>query len=288
MNIKEFKSWLDHRSQLSLDSPLEKPLIMGILNITPDSFSDGGMFLSTDSACRQAIHMLRQGADIIDIGGQSTKPGTLPVPLDVELQRVIPVIRGIRVYSNVCISIDTDKPEVMEAAVTAGANIINDVSALGRHGALAMAAKLAVPVCLMHMKGEPYTMQQNPHYSDGVMSEIVHFFTDRIDKCIEAGIEKRHLILDPGFGFGKSDLDNLCLVNKLDKFTALKIPLLLGVSRKSTLGTLLGKEVGERLIGGIALAVYATLKGVGIIRTHDVDETNQALKLVALVSQANY
>ncbi|MGC1183021.1 dihydropteroate synthase [Legionella sp.] len=286
MNSIQFKSWLTQRGQLSLNCHFEKPLIMGILNVTPDSFSDGGKFFAMERACEHGFHLITQGADLIDVGGQSSKPGAKAVPTEVELDRVIPVIKHLRANSDICISIDTDKPEVMEAAVDAGANVINDINALEKQGALAMAAKLAVPVCLMHMQGEPQTMQQNPHYSEGVLNEVMKFFVTRIETCLHAGIDKKNLILDPGFGFGKRVEDNLCLVNKLDFFSTLKLPLLLGVSRKSTIGAVLNKEVNDRLIGGIALAVYAALKGVGIIRTHDVDETNQALTLIERVCQA--
>lgn len=286
MNSKQFIDWLAHRSQFFPGSHPEKPLIMGILNVTPDSFSDGGKFLSLDRACEQAFHLITQGADLIDVGGQSTKPGAPSVPVEVELNRVMPVIKHIRTNSDICISIDTNKPEVMEAAVDAGVNVINDVYALRTEGALAMAEKLAVPVCLMHMQSEPQNMQQNPHYPEGVFSAVMQFFVERIATCERVGIDRRHLILDPGFGFGKQVQDNLSLVNKLDCFAELKIPLLLGVSRKSTIGAVLSKEVGERMIGSIALAVYAALKGVGIIRTHDVDETNQALQMIDRVCQA--
>jgi dihydropteroate synthase len=288
LNSTQFISWLHHRSDDHAFSFYpEKPLIMGILNVTPDSFSDGGKFFSLDKACEQAYSLVHQGADLIDIGGESTKPGSFPVPLDVELNRVLPLIKCIRDNSDICISIDTYKPEVMQAAVQAGANIINDVYALRAPGALDMAAKLEVPVCLMHMQGKPQNMQQSPHYSDGVVNEIMRFFKQRIAACVTAGIEKKKLILDPGFGFGKGIEDNLYLMKKLEGFLAFELPLLLGVSRKSTLGKVLNKEVQDRLIGSIALSVYAALKGVGIIRVHDVDETNQALIIIERISRAN-
>lgn len=287
MNSTQFISWLAERRQLSSDRRPEKPLIMGILNVTPDSFSDGGKFLSMDRACEQAFHLMSQGADLIDVGGQSTKPGSLSVSVDDELSRVIPVIEHIRAHSDICISIDTNKPEVMDAAIKSGADVINDVYALRTKGALEMAAELAVPVCLMHMQGEPQTMQQNPSYPEGVLVAVQQFFVARINASLNAGIDKNNLILDPGFGFGKSVQDNLYLVNRLNCFAEFELPLLLGVSRKSTIGALLDKEVGDRVIGGVALAVYAALKGVGIIRTHDVDETHQALNIIDKVSQAN-
>jgi len=260
---------------------------MGILNVTPDSFFDGGKFLSMDRACEQAFHLITQGADLIDVGGQSTRPGAQQVSVDVELNRVIRVIEQIRINSDVCISIDTNKPEVMEAAINAGADVINDIYALRTNGALAMAAQLDVPVCLMHMQGEPHNMQQDPHYPDGVLNEVMNFFKTRIIECERAGIKKENLILDPGFGFGKRVHDNLHLVNKLDEFAALQMPLLLGVSRKSTIGAVLAKDVDKRLTGSIAVAVYAALKGIGIIRTHDVDETHQALHMIDMICQAN-
>ncbi|KTC81197.1 dihydropteroate synthase [Legionella cherrii] len=285
MNIKQFSGWLERQPFLK-NSP-EKPLIMGILNVTPDSFSDGGKFLSIGRACEHAFHLISQGADLIDIGGQSTRPGAQSVPIDAELNRVIPVIEQIRANSDVCISIDTNKPEVMEAAVAAGANVINDVYALRSQGALEMAAKLAVPVCLMHMQGEPHNMQHQPYYPHGVLTEVTQFFSERIAECERVGIKKTNIILDPGFGFGKQVQDNLLLVKNLDSFATFAMPLLLGVSRKSTIGAVLAKEVGERLIGSIAVAVYAALKGASIIRTHDVDETNQALHMITMIGKAD-
>ena len=259
---------------------------MGVLNITSDSFFDGGSFLSMHRACEHAFNLIVQGADIIDIGGESTKPGAIEVPLDLELSRVIPVIQQIRANSDICISIDTYKPEVMKAAVHAGANIINDIYALRKDGALEMARTLNVPVCLMHMQGKPQNMQENPTYPDGVMSDLIHFFSERLDACMHAGINRKQLILDPGFGFGKRVKDNLILINKLNELCQFKLPILLGVSRKSTIGAVLGKKAAQRLIGSIALAVYAAQKGVSIIRTHDVDETNQALQMIEAVNQS--
>ncbi|KTC92003.1 dihydropteroate synthase [Legionella cincinnatiensis] len=285
MNSKQFMSWLQR--QLVPDSLFENPLIMGILNVTPDSFSDGGQFLSVNHACEHAFQLIAQGVDIIDIGGQSTRPGAQQVSVDVELKRVIPIIEQLRFNSDICISIDTNKPEVMEAAVNAGANLINDVYALRTDGALAMAAKLAVPICLMHMQGEPQNMQNEPYYSEGVLTAILSFFKERIAECERQGIDRQNIILDPGFGFGKHIQDNLLLVKKLDIFASFGLPLLLGASRKSTIGAILGKEVNDRLIGSIAVAVYAALKGVGIIRTHDVDETKQALHMINMICRAN-
>lgn len=287
MNSIQFAGWLERQSQPSLEKMSEKPLIMGILNVTPDSFSDGGEFLSVDKACERAFQLISQGADLIDIGGQSTRPGAQHVSLDLELNRVIPVIEKIRAYSDICISIDTNKPEIMDAAVHSGANIINDIYALRSKGALEMAAQLAVPVCLMHMQGEPHNMQHNPYYLEGVLHEVSQFFMERIAECERVGIKRNNIILDPGFGFGKQVKDNLLLVKNIDSFATFKMPLLLGVSRKSTIGAVLAKEVGERLIGSIAVAIYAVLKGAGIIRTHDVDETLQALHLITMIDQAD-
>jgi dihydropteroate synthase len=282
---EQFIGWLEQKSQPDVHAYFRKPLIMGILNVTSDSFFDGGHYLSMDRACEHAFNLIAQGADIIDIGGESTKPGAVQVPLDVELSRIVPVIEHIRKNSDVCISIDTSKPQVMSAAVHAGANIINDVYALKRDGALATAAQLGVPVCLMHMQGEPNTMQNHPFYPDGVMSELMHFFYERINACEQAGIKRNRLIIDPGFGFGKLVEHNLSLMSKLNELNEFDLPVLLGISRKSTIGAVLGKEVEQRLIGSITLTVYAALKGVGIIRTHDVDETNQALLMVDAVNQ---
>lgn len=261
---------------------------MGVLNVTSDSFSDGGKYLSLDRACEHAYNLIAHGADIIDIGGESTKPGAVAVPLDIELARVIPVIEQIRKHSEICISIDTYKPEVMKAAVVAGANIINDVYALRNEGAEAAAAELGVPVCLMHMKGNPLNMQENPQYPEGVISEIMHFFRERIASCNAAGINLNRIIIDPGFGFGKLVNNNLQLIHKLDEFAEFNLPVLLGVSRKNTIGKVLNQETHQRLIGSITLAIYAALKGVGILRTHDVDEMRQALLMLDAISNMEY
>lgn len=260
---------------------------MGVLNVTPDSFFDGGNYLAVDNALQHALSLIQQGADIIDIGGESAKPYAKQVSLEVELTRVIPVIKKLRRESDVCISIDTYKPEVMQAAVEAGANIINDIYALRQPGALTMAAQLAVPVCLMHMQGEPSNMQQNPYYRHGVVDEICQFFTERIKACELAGINKNLLLLDPGFGFGKLIKDNLQLVYNLQEFFTLGMPILLGISRKNTIGAILDKETDQRLIGSLTLALFSAMKGVGILRTHDVDETRQALKILEMLYQEN-
>ena len=282
MNREQFQHWC-HQSVVPTVQTLtyvQKPLIMGVLNVTPDSFSDGGDFLNVSHAYDRAQEMIAEGVDIIDIGGESSKPGAVPVSSAEELARVIPVIERIRAASDVCISIDTYKAEVMDAAVSAGATLINDIKALTDKGALATAARLNVPVCLMHMRGEPQSMQNNPHYSMDVVEEINDFFQQRITACVHAGISLEHLILDPGFGFGKSVAHNLCILNRLGEFQQHHLRLLLGVSRKSTLGAVLQRQVFELLPGGLALAVFAALQGVTIIRTHDVDATSQALKMI--------
>ncbi|KGP64336.1 dihydropteroate synthase [Legionella norrlandica] len=280
MNSEQFLGWLERKSQLNSSNIFEKPLIMGVLNVTSDSFYDGGKYLSMDRACEHALQLIAHGADLIDIGGESTKPGAMQVPLDVELSRVIPVIKQLRKVTDVCISVDTNKPEVMERAVEAGANIINDIYALRKEGALAMAAKLGVPVCLMHMQGDPQNMQDDPSYPEGIMTNLCHFFEERIEACQKIGLDKKKLILDPGFGFGKRVKDNLELIYHLNELHSFGLPILLGVSRKSTIGVILNKEVEQRLIGSITVGIYAALKGVAIIRTHDVEETNQALTMV--------
>lgn len=285
MNAHQFDNWLVQEHQLS-PSRFKKPLLMGIVNVTSDSFSDGGLYLAEDKAIRYALHLIEQGADIIDVGGESTKPGALQVPLDRELERVIPVIEQLRQHTDVCISIDTYKPDVMKAAINAGAHLINDIYALRQEGALSMAAQLSAPICLMHMQGMPQTMQTNPVYKDGVVQDVVDFFAERIHACNEVGIEKNRLLLDPGFGFGKQVVHNMALLRQLDDLKQLNIPLLLGMSRKSTIGTLLNKEVDKRLVGSITLAVYSALKGVRILRVHDVDETNQALQMLDAIYQS--
>lgn len=259
---------------------LRKPLVMGILNVTPDSFSDGARYLEPKQAFLHAQRMLEQGADIIDIGGESTKPGAEEVSFEEELKRVIPVIERLRAISDICISIDTCKAEVMQAAINAGASFINDITALTRDGSLDVAARLNVPVCLMHMQGTPKSMQNNPHYANDIIDEINLFFQQRIEVCLSAGLLRERLILDPGFGFGKTVQHNLSMVKRLTEFQQHGLPIMLGVSRKSTIGAVLQKSEVERLSGGLAATVFAALQGVSIIRTHDVDETNQALQMV--------
>jgi dihydropteroate synthase len=257
---------------------------MGILNVTPDSFSDGGDFVQPAEALERARQMVEEGVDIIDIGGESTRPGSRSVSIDEELERVIPVIRKIAAELPVPISIDTSKAEVMREAVAAGAGMINDVMALQADGALEAARDAAVPVCLMHMQGEPRSMQHNPEYSD-VLSEVESFFQQRIAACDAIGIPRERLLLDPGFGFGKLLEHNLDLLCHLERFTTLGLPLLVGISRKSMVGAILDDApVDERLYGSLAAAVMAMERGAAIIRVHDIKPTVDALKIVQAVT----
>lgn len=271
MNNQAFNSWI-HQSRRS-------PLVMGVLNVTYDSFSDGGQFVCPKLAFERAQIMIEQGADIIDVGGESSRPGAVPISADEELRRVIPVIERIRAFSDVCISVDTHKPRVMREAIQAGASWINDITALTSEGALETVAELKVPVCLMHMKGTPLTMQDNPDYVD-ILQEINGFFEARIQACLNVNIDRRLLILDPGFGFGKSVQHNLDLIRHFDHFEQHGLPLMIGISRKSTLGILLNQDIHQRMSGGIALTVFAVLQGASMVRTHDVLETKQALMIL--------
>lgn len=264
---------------------LAQPRVMGILNVTPDSFSDGGRFLAPEAALEQADRMAGEGADIIDVGGESTRPGALELPVQEELDRVMPVIEAIVERDDVAVSIDTSKPEVMRAAVAAGAGLINDVFALRREGALEAAAGLDAAICLMHMQGTPGTMQERPEYAD-LPGDIIDFLAGRVRACRDAGIDAGRLVVDPGFGFGKTDRHNLTILANLDEFRALKLPILVGLSRKRTLGGITGKGPGERLAAGLAAAVIAVTNGANIVRTHDVGPTVDALKFVDAVMQA--
>ena len=267
----------------SLD--LSVPCVMGILNVTPDSFSDGGKYTAVDRALQQLGQMMAEGAAILDIGGESTRPGAQPVSVDEELARVIPVIEAIRNESDIPISIDTSKPEVMSAAVQSGADMVNDVCALQIPGAVETVARLQVPVCLMHMQGEPRTMQASPQYDD-LIKDIKKFLSERVDICVAAGVKREHIVLDPGFGFGKTPEHNMSLIKHLQDFRWLGLPVLAGVSRKSTIGYILNKEVDERLYGSIALATMALMNGASIIRSHDVGATMDAIKLVQAMNLA--
>jgi len=261
------------------------PAVMGILNVTPDSFSDGGCYDNPNIALRQAATMADEGAGIIDIGGESTRPGAAEVSVQQELDRVIPVIEAVRGISDVPISVDTSKPEVMRAAVAAGAAMINDVRALQEEGALAAAADLEVPVCIMHMQGQPRSMQEAPLYDD-VVAEVAAFLEARIDACTRAGIAEELLIVDPGFGFGKTHAHNILLLANLRELAVRGRPLLVGVSRKSTLGELTQREVDQRMPASVAAAVVAVMQGAGIIRAHDVSATVDALRVARAVMEA--
>ena len=257
---------------------------MGILNVTPDSFSDGNRYAETGAALARAARMVEEGAAIIDVGGESTRPGAEGVDESVEIARVVPVIEGIAATLDIAISIDTSKPRVMAAAVAAGACIVNDVYALRAPGARAFAAASGVGVCLMHMKGEPRTMQDNPQYDD-VAAEVAEFLRHERDECIRAGIAREAIALDPGLGFGKGLGHNLTLLKSLAHFAGLGSPLLVGVSRKSFIGRVLGRAVDERLYGGLGLAALAVSQGARIIRTHDVAATCDAVGMVSAVLQ---
>jgi dihydropteroate synthase len=265
---------------------LTRPVVMGILNVTPDSFSDGARYASTEAALARAARMIEEGAAIIDVGGESTRPGADAVEESVELARVIPVIEGIAAVSQVAISIDTSKPTVMQAAVAAGACIINDVYALRAPGAREVAARSRAGVVLMHMQGEPRTMQDSPRYGD-VVAEVLQFLQQQRDACVAAGIAVESIAVDPGFGFGKQLPHNLALLRELPRFAALEAPLLVGVSRKNVIGKILGRGVNDRLYGGLGLAALAVIHGARIIRTHDVEATRDAIGTVTAVLQGH-
>ncbi|WP_281545664.1 dihydropteroate synthase [Grimontia sp. SpTr1] len=264
---------------------LSSPQVMGILNVTPDSFSDGGKFNRLDTALKHAEAMLKAGATILDIGGESTRPGAADVSLEDELERVIPAIEAIRSRFDCWISIDTSKAAVMREAVASGADIINDVRALQEAQALEEAAKANVPVCLMHMQGQPRTMQTNPTYDD-LLGDIFTFFEGRISACEHVGIEREKIILDPGFGFGKTLTHNYQLLAKLEDFHQFGLPVLAGMSRKSMIFKLLEKSPTEILGGSLACATIAAMKGAQIIRVHDVAETSDVVRVVNTMREA--
>jgi len=255
---------------------LSRPRVMGILNVTPDSFSDGGRYSRVDTALAQARRMVQEGAAIIDVGGESTRPGAAGVSVEEEQRRVIPVIEALSAELSVPVSIDTSKPELMHKAVSAGAGLINDVMALREPGALQVARDSCVPVCLMHMQGRPRTMQADPKYAD-VLADVLSFLNGRVDACVEAGIPAERILIDPGFGFGKSTRHNFELLRNLDRFLAVGTPVLVGISRKSMIGAVLGRPVDERLYGSLAAAVIAAGSGASIVRVHDVGPTVDAL-----------
>lgn len=262
----------------------EKAQVMGVVNTTPDSFSDGGRFESFEKAFGHARAMIAQGVDIIDIGGESTRPGSKAVAQDIEISRTVPLIKAIREISDIPISIDTNKPVVMQRAVEAGADIVNSVDALGHRDALRIVAELNVPVCLMHMQGTPETMQRQPHYNN-VVEEVKTFLQERIDKALAAGITLDNIMVDPGFGFGKTVQHNLQLLKSIADLKSLGRPLLVGLSRKRMIGTILDKPVDQRLYGSISLAVIAAMQGADIVRVHDVAETVDAIKIVNALNQ---
>jgi dihydropteroate synthase len=258
---------------------LDRPRIVAIINVTPDSFSGDGLAASTQAAVARGLNLAEEGADLLDVGGESTRPGAQPVTADEEIARVVPVIEALAKRTALPISIDTSKPQVMRAAVAAGAGMINDVFALRLDGALDAAAALKVPVCLMHMQGEPRTMQDDPHYDD-VVSDVRRFLAERIFACEMSGIDKKRIIADPGFGFGKNLEHNLELLRSLDQFAALGVPLLVGLSRKAMIGTLTGREQHvERAVGSAAAALIAVQKGAAIVRVHDIAATRDALAI---------
>jgi dihydropteroate synthase len=265
---------------------LSRPQVMGVLNVTPDSFSDGGEYFLLDKAVARALQMEAEGAAIVDIGGESSRPGAEPVSVDEEIARVVPVIEALQSRLKVPISIDTRKPEVMRAAVRAGAGFINDINALREPGAIEAALDCAVPVCLMHMQGEPRTMQADPRYDD-VVEEVVGFLQMRVSACEQMGLRREAVLLDPGFGFGKTVAHNLQLLARLSRLTRLGLPIVVGMSRKSMIGKLLGVEGGDRLGASIALAVLAVERGATLVRSHDVAATWQALQMAVALKITN-
>ncbi|WP_200994756.1 dihydropteroate synthase [Pseudomonas cichorii] len=264
---------------------LARTHVMGILNATPDSFSDGGRYSQLDAALRHAEAMVLAGATLIDVGGESTRPGAPPVSPVEELERVAPVVEAIGRELDVIVSVDTSTPEVMLETARLGAGLINDVRSLGRPGALEAAARTGLPVCLMHMLGEPGNMQDDPRYTD-LVGEVSAFLQERMTQCAAAGIERERIILDPGFGFAKTLDHNLSLFKHMEVLHSLGRPLLVGVSRKSMIGAVLGRPVGERLYGGLALAALAMAKGARILRVHDVAETADVVRMIAAVESA--
>ncbi|MGC9385570.1 MAG: dihydropteroate synthase [Hydrogenovibrio sp.] len=257
-----------------------RPLVMGILNVTPDSFSDGGQFVSKEAVIQQVVAMTEAGADIIDVGGESTRPGAEPVPLQMELDRVMPAIEWVKQYSDAYVSVDTYKPEVMQQALRLSVDLINDINALEAEGAMALVSQSDVAVCLMHKSGDPQTMQSQPDYPQGVFDAVYDYLSERARACEMAGIQSSAILLDPGFGFGKNLSHNVTLFERLEEFTALNYPLLVGVSRKRMIGELLGElPVDKRLVGSVAAASLAAMKGAKVVRVHDVAETVQALEV---------
>lgn len=264
---------------------LRYPCIMGVLNVTPDSFSDGGRFLAADAALEQALALVREGAAVVDIGGESTRPGSDPVGLDDELQRVVPVIEALAARAGVPISVDTTKAEVARRALAAGARMVNDVSALRTDPAMAeVVAEAGSPVCLMHMQGQPKTMQDAPRYDD-VVGEVIAFLEERMAFAVSQGVREEQVLLDPGIGFGKTIEHNLTLLRHLDRLVALGRPVVLGTSRKRFLGAILGAEPGERVVGTMATTVIGLLAGAHVFRVHDVKPNYEALRVALAVRE---
>lgn len=261
---------------------LECPRVMGVLNVTPDSFSDGGLYKTLDTAVARAELMMAQGAAIIDVGGESTRPGAAKVSVQEEMDRVCPVVERLVTELDALVSVDTSTPEVMREVVALGCSMLNDVRAFQREGVMDVVKDIEVPLCVMHMQGEPDTMQLKPAY-EGVVAEVSAFLKARCDRLIEAGVESERLIVDPGFGFGKTLAHNLAMLKGLTEFGRLGYPVLVGMSRKSMIGEILGKEVDQRMAGSVSAAVIAAMNGSAIIRVHDVAETVDALKVVQAV-----
>lgn len=261
---------------------LGSPVVMGVVNLTPDSFSDGGSHASAEDALARALGMVDAGAAIVDLGAESTRPGAAAVDPEVQLERIMPVLERLRAASDVVVSVDSGSPEVIRAVAAAGADMINDVYALRQPGALDAVAESDLGVCLMHMQGTPSDMQEDPQYA-ALPGDVVRWLQRRIDACTAAGIGADRIAVDPGFGFGKTDEHNLAILSRLDEFAALERPLIVGLSRKSTLGRLTGRAVSERLPAGIAAHVMAVERGASIVRTHDVPETVDALRIVQAV-----
>ncbi|HQN64240.1 MAG TPA: dihydropteroate synthase [Methylophilus sp.] len=266
--------------QYTLD--LSTPKVMGIVNVTPDSFSDGGRYASSLKAVSHALQLVEEGADILDIGGESTRPSAVPVSLQEELDRVMPVLESLIRQVNIPISIDTYKPQVMQTAIAVGASMINDIRALQEEGALGVVANSNAGVCLMHMQGLPQTMQEHPHYED-VVNDVKHFLMTRLQTAQDAGIQASRIVLDPGFGFGKTREHNIALAKNLGVLCALGQPVLVGLSRKSVLGQVTGNEVDARVHASVAAAVISAMKGAKILRVHDVAATKEALKIVSAI-----
>ena len=265
----------------------DKPAVMGVLNVTPDSFSDGGRFADRVAALRQAHTMVEAGADCLDIGGESTRPGADPVPVQQEIDRVCPVLEAIRNELDIPVSLDTSTPEVMREGARLGATLINDVRSLRREGAVEAVRDSGLPVCIMHMQGEPATMQQQPAYADDVVSEVLAFLRARTQELVEAGVARERIMVDPGFGFGKTLEHNLTLLDRLETITAEGMPVLVGMSRKSMLGKVTGREVADRMPASVAAATVAMMKGAAVVRAHDVPETVDAARLVRALGQVH-